>query len=109
MGTGSQTWLPIVVAALMSAGGATFLGSLVRGWSTLKSGARARERETVQDLAKSRDDAVDRERKELADSRYWQAIAAKYGFQLRKAGINPDPENPEPPSERAAREGAPAR
>src|SRR4051812_25902379 len=102
--SGSNTWLPVIVAALMSAGGATFLGSLVRGYSSLRSGARARERETVQDLAQARDEAIGRERAELADSRFWQGVAAKYAYQLRLAGINPDPEQPEPPSERAARE-----
>ena len=99
---GSPPWLPLIVTALLSAGGATFLGSVVKGWLTLRTGARARERETISDLGADRDRAVESERATLADARYWQRIAGKYAYQLTQAGINPDPETPEPPSERPA-------
>lgn len=99
----NAAWLPVVVTALLSAGGAAFLGSVVKGWTTLRTGARARERETITDLGADRDRAVEGERVALADARFWQRIAGRYGYQLVQAGINPDPEVPEPPSERTTK------
>lgn len=86
-------FLTLLITALISAGGATFLGSVVKGWSSLRSGARARERETLAELIRSRNDAE-------ADRDFWRDTAAGYRWQLRDAGVEPDPAKPVQPSER---------
>lgn len=98
--TGGTDLVPIVITALLGGGGAVFLGALIKGWSDLRAGARAREREAVTDLAAARDDAEHRRALAERDRDYWRAIAGRYGYQLRQAGINPDPETPEPPSDK---------
>lgn len=94
--------ITVVITALISAGGASFVGTLLRGVGRLRSGARAREREAVADLARARDDAEDRCRVETRDRIFWQNVTAQYAYQLRRAGIEPVPADPVPPSERAA-------
>jgi hypothetical protein len=47
--------LTALVTALIGAGGATFVATLLKGWSSLRSGARALEREAVADIARARD------------------------------------------------------
>lgn len=86
-------FLTLLITALISAGGATFLGSVVKGWGSLRSGARARERETLAELIRSRNDAE-------ADRDFWRDTAAGYRWQLRDAGVEPDPATPVQPSER---------
>jgi hypothetical protein len=82
-----------VVVALLSVGGAALVRNLFAGLSTLRSGGRARERETLADLVRQRDDAE-------ADRDFWRRVAGRYGYQLERAGIEPTPANPTPPSER---------
>lgn len=85
--------LTILITALISAGGATFVGSIAKGWGSLRSGARARERETLAELIHSRNDAE-------ADRDFWRDTAAGYRWQLRLAGVDPVPGDPVQPSER---------
>lgn len=85
--------LTALITALIGAGGATFVGSLIRGWSSLRTGARARERETLAELIHSRNEAE-------ADRDFWRDVAAGYRWQLRAGGIDPVPANPVQPSER---------
>lgn len=85
--------LTVLITALISAGGVSFVGAMVRGWGTLRSGARARERETVAELVQSRNWAE-------ADRDFWRDVAGGYRWQLRVAGIEPDPAQPVQPSER---------
>lgn len=92
--------VPVVITALLGGGGAVFLGALIKGWADLRAGARARERETVTDLAAARDDAETRRSSAERDRDYWRSIAGRYGYQLRQAGVKPDPETPEPPSDK---------
>lgn len=89
-----------LITTLLGGGGALFLAALIKGWADLRGGARAREREAVTDLATARDDAEHRRAVAERDRDYWRAIAGRYGYQLRNAGINPDPEMPEAPSDR---------
>jgi hypothetical protein len=95
-----RQFVAALIAAVLSTGGAAFLKQLTKGWSSLRSGARAREREVVTDLARSRDEAEDRCRLAERDAGYWQRIANRYAGQLLRAGIDPDPPDPLPPSER---------
>jgi hypothetical protein len=97
---GGTDLLPIIITALLGGGGAVFLGALIKGWSDLRAGVRAREREAVADLAAARADAEDRRVDAERDRDYWRSVAAGYGYQLRHAGMAPDPEAPVPPSEK---------
>lgn len=85
--------LPVLITALISAGGATWLGSVIRGLGSLRAGARARERETLSELIRSRNAAE-------ADRDFWRDVAGDYRWQLRVAGVAPVPANPVQPSER---------
>lgn len=87
--------LTVLITALISAGGATWLGSVIRGLGSLRAGARARERETLTELIQSRNAAE-------ADRDYWRDVAGGYRWQLRLAGVEPSPANPVQPSERQA-------
>lgn len=86
--------LTLLITALISAGGATWLGSVIRGLGSLRAGARARERETLAELIRSRNEAE-------ADRDFWRDVAAGYRWQLRGAGVEPAPADPVQPSERA--------
>jgi hypothetical protein len=89
-----QDLLTILITALISAGGATFIGTVLRGLGSLRAGARARERETVAETIRSRNLAE-------MDRDFWRDVAAGYRWQLRVAGIEPVPAAPVQPSERA--------
>lgn len=86
-------YLSTIVTVLLSAGGATALLSFVKAVNTLRSGARARERDI-------RQDALQETRSALADARFWERVAGRYAHQLVEHGHTPDPEDPEPPSAR---------
>lgn len=88
--------LPPLVTMLLSAGGATFLVTMVNSLVTLRAGARARERDI-------RQEALDNERLARADARFWESVAGRYAFQLTEKGLIPDPEDPVPPSARRER------
>jgi tRNA A37 N6-isopentenylltransferase MiaA len=92
-----------LITALLGGGGALFIGALAKGYTSLRGGARASTREAITDIAAARDDEAKRRSAAEADRDYWRAITGRYGFQLRNAGINPDPETPEAPSERPPR------
>jgi hypothetical protein len=100
MGGVDGGWVTALIAGLLSGGGIAFVGTLIKGVGTLRSGARAAEREAVADLARSRDDAEDRAREREADRDYWARIANRYYGQLERLGVEPNPPNPIPPSER---------
>ena len=92
--------LTTVITLLLTAGGAAFLTNAVRGWSSIRSGAHAREREAIDDLGRRRDD-LDRWLTESnRDRDFWRRVANRYAGQLVRAGIEPDPADPVPPSER---------
>jgi hypothetical protein len=92
-----------LITALLGGGGALFIGALVRGYGSLRGGARASTREAITDIATARDDEAKRRAEAEKDRDYWRAITGRYGYQLRTAGVNPDPETPEAPSERPQR------
>jgi hypothetical protein len=85
--------LTALITALIGAGGATFVTSLVRGWGSLRLGARTRERETLAEMIRSRNESEN-------DRDYWRDVAGGYRWQLRSNGIEPIPPDPIQPSER---------
>lgn len=88
-----------VVAALLGGGGVAFLGAMFQGITALRTGARAREREAIDDLGRQRDDADERYRWAARDRDYYCRIAARYAAQLIRAGLEPDPPETTPPSD----------
>ncbi|MEU0081354.1 hypothetical protein ABZY58_25930 [Micromonospora tulbaghiae] len=90
-----------VIAALLGGGGLAFIQALFSGVTSLRQGARAHERESVQDLARARDKADERAASAEADRDYWRRIAGGYAYQLTRAGVEPVPADPVPPSARA--------
>jgi len=93
-------WLPTVIGLLLGTGGAAFLTTSIRGWSTIRSGAHAREREAIDDLGRHRDDLDRRLRLAERDRDYWRQTSARYSAQLVRARVEPSPADPVPPSER---------
>lgn len=102
---GSELVVPLVTL-LLGGGGLAFLQAVFKGAGTLRGGARAREREAVNDLARARDAADERAEWAEADRDYWHVTAGQWRYQLITAGIEPVPLNPEPPSTRRGRKPA---
>lgn len=90
-----------LVTALLGGGAVTFVGALVNGWKTLRSGARAREKEAVDDLAKWRDELDKRATRAELDRDFWRGVAGGYAYQLIRSGNKPDPPDPVAPSGRS--------
>lgn len=96
-----------IISLVLGAGGVALIRTLLNGVSTLKKGAIAREREAVDAVGRARDDAdrgrdaaEKRSRLDARDRDYWHRIAAGYAAQLIRAGYEPMPAEPIPPSER---------
>ncbi len=87
-----------LVSFLLSAGGIGSIRIAFRGLKRLRGGARQLEREVYADIAKSlASERQDREWAE-ADRDCWRDVAGRWRFQLRDAGIMPDPDEVVPPS-----------
>lgn len=95
-----QLDLGTAVGLLLTAGGAAFVGTLLRGWRDMRAGSRAGQREVVQDLIEWRDDLDKAYRNACTDRDFWRDLAASRGGQLRQLGHAPDNPEPIPPSER---------
>lgn len=95
----SGAWQTII-SLLIGGGGVAFVTALAKGIRDLRGGARAREREAVDDLARWRDEADEGRRAAERDRDFWRGTAGSYGYQLRTLGVEPIPANPIPPSER---------
>jgi hypothetical protein len=95
----TREFVVAVITAILSTGGASFVRNLVKGWSTVRSGARVREREAFDDIASARDDAEDRCRAAERRAGHWQRMAYGYLGQLLAARIEPNPTDPTPPWE----------
>lgn len=96
-----------LVTLLLGGGGLAFLQAVFKGAGTLRGGARAREREAVNDLARARDAADDRAEWAEADRDFWHETAGRWRYQLVSNNIEPIPSNPDPPSTRRGRAKAP--
>lgn len=94
--------LPLVTL-LLGGGGLAFLQALFRGFSSLRGGARARERESFNDLARARDAADNRAEWAEADRDFWRDVAGRWRYQLVSHNIEPIPPEPIPPSARRAK------
>lgn len=92
--------LTAIIGLLLGSGGIAFLTTAIRGWSTIRSGAYAREREATDRL----DSRLQEQGEDLAisyrDRDFWRLVAMRYSGQLVRAGIEPVPSEPVPPSER---------
>jgi hypothetical protein len=89
-----------LVTLLLGSGGALFLQNLFKGLVSLRGGARAREREALGDLARSRDNSDERAEWAEADRDFWHDTAGRWRYQLVTEGIEPVPPDPVPPSQR---------
>lgn len=96
----SDELLTTIITVVLGGGGIAALQAAIRGWSSLRAGARAREREAVDDLAAARDAAADRAAAAERDRDFWRVTSARYAAQLLRAGHEPVPPDPVPPSER---------
>ncbi len=88
-----------LITFVVGGGLAALITAATRGYRSVRAGARASTREVVKDLAAARDAAEDREARVRRDRDYWRSVAGDYGYQLRSAGLVPDPEKPRQPSE----------
>lgn len=95
----SSDVIQTLVTFLVGGGLVTLIAQVVRGVSALRTGARASTRAVILDLAAARDDADNRAITYQRDSEFWRNTCAAYSFQMRTAGLTPDPTNPVPPSE----------
>lgn len=89
-----------IVTLLLGAGGVSFVRALFTGFGSLRGGARAREREAFDDLARARDAADERAEWAEADRDFWRDTAGRWRYQLVTNGVEPDPPSPTPPSAR---------
>ncbi len=96
---GGNGLLGQVFTALVAIAGTTFLTQIIRGYLSLRTGARANTREVVKDLAAARDDEESRHTITQRDRDFWRNVAGAYAYQMRRAGLVPDPAEPVPPSE----------
>ncbi len=103
-----SNWLPTALTAITGGGVALLIGQLVKARNSLRAGARTNTRAIVQDAADARREAEEKLEHQTRLTAFWRALAGNYGYQLRKNGITPDPENPLPPMQ-AVRADAQAR
>jgi hypothetical protein len=92
---------PEVIQTLVTfgTGGGLFalIAGIVRTVRTVRTGALSSTRAVVRSLVQARNEAEDREDVRTRERDYWRDIAGRYSFQLRNAGIRPDPPHPQPP------------
>ena len=92
--------LDIVLSAILGAGGATFIGAIVKAWLDVRSGARSREKDVRADLKLWNTELETRARECELDRDFWRRLANGYYGQLLRANVNPVPADPIAPSER---------
>lgn len=86
-----------LVTFLTGGGLVTLIAQGYKSIRTVRTGALSSTRAVVKDLVEARNEAEDRLDEAQREVNYWRDITGRYGFQLRQAGITPDPENPLPP------------
>lgn len=92
---------PAIISFIIGGGLATLVGTAFKGISALRKGVHAEEREAAAELGEARRVAVRERRIAEVDAVFWMRISARYAAQLERAGIEPNPPNPVPPSERS--------
>lgn len=96
----SKDWITAILAILLGTGGIGSLVSTARGINSLRTGVRARQREAITDLARSRDQADERAYWAEMDRDYLRGIAGRYAYQLIRCGQEPEPPELSLPSDR---------
>lgn len=87
-----------LLTLLLGGGAVATIGALFKGMQALQTGARARERDTVNTLVDQRKEAWD-ERDDAVDDRdYWRNRCGTVEFHARSKGVEL-PEFPASPSE----------
>lgn len=85
-----------LVLALLAAGGATFVWTVVRSIIALRNSAESREDKAVARLERYEQEC----REQLAHERewgaYWSRVAGLYAHAMASAGV-PEPQLPQPP------------
>lgn len=94
-----NAFITAIIPYIIGGGGVALVGAVVKGWSSLRAGAQSLEREAVANLARMRREAEDELKLVQRDRDYWQLVQARYAAQLLRAGIEPVPADPRPPSE----------
>jgi hypothetical protein len=92
----SEQGVQNVILALLTAGGATFIWTVVKSVIAFKNSAEGREDKAIGRLERFESDCRDQLRKERAWGAYWSRRAAVLEFGLRQNGIDPPPPEPEP-------------
>ncbi len=107
-----------VVTFALGGGLAAVIAAGIKAYTSIRSGIRAGERETIDNIVADRQRARDEAdaartaaHTEVAtirkDLRYYEWVTHQYQWQLMQAGIRPIPENPVVPSERNGTGGQP--
>lgn len=86
-----------LVTFLTGGGLIALITGVIRSVRTVRTGALSSTRAVVKGLVEARNEAEDREDAQRRRADYWQDVAGRYSFQLRRAGVTPDPRNPMPP------------
>lgn len=89
-----------IVTLILGAGGLRAIQAAFRGFGSLRSGARAGEREAIADLSRARDRADERAEWAEADRDFWHDTANRWKRQLILNSIDPVPPDPVAPSAR---------
>jgi hypothetical protein len=85
-----------LLTLLLGGGAVATITALFKGVDSLRSGARARERDTITELVKQRKEAW-RDRDNAQDARdYWRNWAGTVEFKARAGGIDVGTRPPEP-------------
>jgi hypothetical protein len=100
----SGSTLQALLTFVLGGGAIALVTQIVKASRLWRSGRLATTREVIRDIAAARDEAEDREAILRQDKDYWRSVAADYSFQLRQAGLLPNPPEPMSPSERQRQE-----
>jgi len=95
-----QIDLNTVFTVLLGGGAIATCTAIVKGITSLRSGATARQRQIMDALASSNERNEQRATRAEADRDFWHSTAAGYHYQLVQAGYTPNPVNATPPSQR---------
>jgi hypothetical protein len=85
-----------VILALLTAGGATFVWTVVKSVIAFRNSAEGREDKAIGRLEKFEAECRAQLRTERAWGAYWSRRAAVLEYGLRQRGIDPPPPEPEP-------------
>jgi hypothetical protein len=96
MAVASEQTVQTVILALLTAGGATFVWTVVKSVLAFRNSAEGREDKAIGRLEKYEAECRDQLSRERAWGAYWSRRAAVLEYGLRQNGIDPPPPEPEP-------------